>query len=214
MRWWLLPVLTLPPLGSAACGDVGSGDTDITTDWDAETDGDADTDTDHHGPGRDAEVASFWYEATFQTAEGAFVGGTWGTVIVAGATNPSWADLLCDNTGTWSYLGPAPEGCPDCAWAFELAVTATVADGEYCPDFQRVGGEWDGFDRSWGYATFYDYLYGDAVYRLQRVIWYYDVHGADWVPLFYNYDGSNYNYGDAADLTARRNYGLYSYYPH
>ncbi len=185
-------------------------DTEPDTDVDADADGDADTDG---TISLDTGTYLLWYEARVQTTDGVMTGGSWGTIFTDIADLPSFDNLLCNNTGTWTWGGDAPSMCPDCDWAFYTLTTDTVAEGPDCADVGRVGGEWDGFDHSWGFSELYLYHYARYEIPLEKVLWYYYDGGGYWFFLAYNYAGYGYNEGDATDMVARRNYG-YGYYYH
>ncbi len=217
LKLGLFAGVTLFMAGCTAGSDTGKTTdvTDADADTDADTDADADTDTDADSDTTtiDTAIALVWYEASAQVSGGEFVSGSWGTIFTDLADLPSFDNVLCDNTGAWSLAGPRDADCPDCDWAFTLATTGTTATGDLCADFGRVGGEWDGFDKSWGFSNEYLYVYGTYEIPLEKVLWYYYDGGGYWFFLAYNYGGYGYNEGDASDMTARRNYGYYYFYP-
>ncbi len=162
----------------------------------------------------DTGVALLWYSGDATVCDrSTFLQGHWGTTFTDLADlGDASAVPLCNNTGTWEYGGPAPSLCPSCDWAFQLNVVDTVAEGAYCDDFGRVGGEWDGFDRSWGFSEAYEYRYGTYTLDLEDVLWYYYDGGGYWFFLAYNYGGYGYNTGTANDMTFARNYYYYYFY--
>ncbi len=127
---------------------------------------------------------------------GAFTSGQFGTDFTDADELPA-IDSLCRNIGDWSENGRAPTPCSTCDWAFTLEVNDTVADGDWCAELGRTGGEWDGFSAGWAFASTYTYGGMD----LELVLLY--QYGRRWYPIFYNYGGYGYNTGDANDLEFR-----------
>ncbi len=178
-------------------------------------DTDADGDTDNNGT-IDTGTALLWYEARVQTTDGVMTGGRWGTIFTDSADPASFDDPLCENVGTWTWGGDAPSVCPDCDWAFYILTTDTVAEGPRCADFGRVGGEWDGFDHSWGFSERYLYRYAGYEILLEDVFWYYYDAGGYWLIMSYSYGAGGYGHPgeDATDVLARWRYDAsYSYLP-
>jgi hypothetical protein len=105
-----------------------------------------------------AGVAYESYEHQLDVHDGVYVGG------VAG---PRWrnaaGNILCEYVGDLVEIGPAPAGCPDCEWAFELDIQSVHWGGDHCDhiDHSSWVGSW-GQGRSvmiepeyWGYVPGY-----------------------------------------------------------
>lgn len=157
---------------------------------------DADTDTD-----TDVDTAvRFWYAGDANVTDNVtFDGGHFGYMVTDTALNPVCADL-----SEWSATEDSAPPCSACEWAFNLALSDGSADGD-CDPYGVIGGEWDGFTASWGFAEAYPYVYGDQTVELELVVLYYfksDYQGySAWYPLSYNYAGYGNNSGDASHVT-------------
>jgi len=204
-----LTFLTAPIalFGITACGEskdeTGDADTDTDTDTDSDTDADSDTDTDSDA---DTSLGLLWYAGDAQTSGGAFVGGHFGYVL----TDMSMG-TVCESLSTWSETGSAAASCANCDWAFNLTLSGGTASGESCAGAGIVGGEWDDFTASWGFAESYPYSYNGTDYTFDLAVLYYST-TYGWFPLAYNYGGYGYNTGDASDMTFMRPYGyIYIY---
>jgi hypothetical protein len=110
----------------AGC-DAPAEDTDLP---DTDTDlPDTDTDTDTDPPCTDTGLGQLYISGSIQTRGGEFEAATVG-YSVYGAAIDDWA---CVIEGSVAYEDPAPEGCPDCYWAFDLGpVEGAVATGPRC----------------------------------------------------------------------------------
>jgi hypothetical protein len=198
--------------------DVNPGAEDVCGD-------DRDQDCDRvpdDGCGGDADtgLAVAAWVGRFQTSRGEFVSGSFGL---------SWYGLLMDDwvcsiSGDLDYEGEARDGCPDCAWSFDLSeVRDSVASGEYCNsgDISVSDGDFDGgFDYQWGFAESYAYEYGSDVFYFDTSLMLY-LDGTGWFMLAGNLPdyGLYQTYGDAEDVTMQRmisgggGYYYYYYYP-
>lgn len=189
----------------AAPNAEGDCDTDVDTDTDADVDTVAVTDT---------AVPVYWHAGAARVADCGFDGGYFGTDITwlrdwdepdVGSGGACW------NVGEWVHVGDAAPGCPQCAWSFELDVRNTVAEGVWCEELGRTGGEWDGFVGSWGFAELYSFEYGGYAYEVNTAVMYYFATVGYWSFLSYNYDGYGNNSGTAAAMSFRQPYD-YGYY--
>lgn len=187
--WLLLPPLALAGCSGQSCGLLETG---------CFTDSGFDTSS--------FQTARIFYAGEAQTSDGHFVSGHFGYDIQNRA-----GDHLCMALSKWSEgTAPVAGGCPDCAWAFNLALSNGEATGDQCDAFGINGDEWDGLTGSWGFAPTFDYESGGTVFTLDTVILYYSK-GNDWFPLAYNYGSRQYNTGNASDVAFERYYS-YAYY--
>ncbi len=93
-----------------------------------------------------------------------------------------------------------------------------VATGPACGNLvptALVGGEWDGFTGSWGFADTYEYEYNGSAVTFTDVILYYSTYAGyeGWLPLFYNYGTYVQVTGDASSASFIGRYQYSTYYP-
>ena len=144
--------------------DDNKGDDSGTdaADADADADGDADADADADDTG----IAYLFHVGRGGATEGVWTPGSYG----AGWYGVGVTDWVCSVLGTWSATETVPvEGCPDCEWSFNLAVTDSLEDGGPECDDLRAAGLTDGafddptsyFNTDWGFTNAFDF-YGDG----------------------------------------------------
>lgn len=199
------PVLCL--LASLGCGvdkgdpaDTAAPDTDVETDTDTDTDSDTDTDadTDITDPyGDDSGV--FYYVADFTTDGGEFASASFGY----GMYDLRDAEWSCVIQGSLQYEGPAPSGCPDCDWAFDLGpVERSVAVGPDCDGFFEDGYLDGSNDFAWGFSDVYYYEYEGTPLRLESVV--HLLYEGVWIQFAFNYGPQTWVTGDAGELSVER----------
>jgi hypothetical protein len=195
---------------AVACAPIDQGklpaDTepiaDADTDADADADTDEDTDTETHFGGGDT---GYWkyFTGDLEIEDGSFASGHAGAL--AATDDPQARELgdpvLCEALGTLGYVGPAPPGCPDCLWSFDLGPIEEYAPvaGDYC-DWFRLGaaGAFDGaFDYAWGFAPTYTYTYAGTDYIFADALMLAGDDG-EWFLFAYNYADSVHVAGDPA----------------
>jgi hypothetical protein len=114
---------------------------------------------------------------------------------------------VCWITAIHSGSGAAPEGCPDCAYAFATEVTGDSSGGDYCDAFtsdtifatESASDFWFGSSavKAWGWADSYTYTYSGTDYELTETVFMYYDDGAStrqWLLRHYNFPaGGVYN---------------------
>jgi len=189
----------------AGC-DAPAEDTDLP---DTDTDlPDTDTDTDTDPPCTDTGLGQLYISGSIQTRGGEFEAATVG-YSVYGAAIDDWA---CVIEGSVAYEDPAPEGCPDCDWAFDLGpVEGAVATGPRCDTIGLADGTVNGlFDYSWGFADHYEYDYNGTLFTFDETLFLY-IDGYDWFAFAFNYGGSTEVHGGAEGLAFVRTVADYYY---
>jgi hypothetical protein len=169
-------------------GTDGDADTDADTDTDADSDTDTETDPDTTDIEPDTGYGYLLLVGDFATSDTRVVSGHFGYAIYGIPQRREVCTLLA----SFENAGPAPDGCPDCEWSFTpTALHDTLAEGDQCDDFDWTDGYMDGYQLgAQGFASSYDWDYGDNVYHLEDVVFldYNDV----WTPWIFNYGGSSY----------------------
>lgn len=160
---------------------------------------DTDTDTRPDEPA-DTGIAALYYVGRFETEAGAYVDASFGYGFYGIAAE----DWVCRVEGTLPYEGPAPDGCPDCDWAFDLGAPAdAVATG---PECAALGVTADGldalFDYAWGFADTYVYEYNGTPLELGQALFIYV--GESWSLTAFSYAGNAWTYEDAELLQVGR----------
>ncbi|MFZ5481498.1 MAG: hypothetical protein ACOZNI_32350 [Myxococcota bacterium] len=145
-----------------------------------------DTGADAEGCPLDAGcVATAFWVGEMASDAGAFVSATFGWAWYGRyETAP-----ICVASGQLSYVGPAPDGCPACTWAWDLsALAGTTAEGPYCVggDLDVTDGALDGTtDYAWGFAASYVYDYnGTPLYFEDTLLLW--AEGYAWFPFAFN----------------------------
>jgi len=96
---------------------------------------------------------------------------------------------ICTISGALEQEGPAPPGCPDCVWSFDLSpVRASIAiGGRGCAALGVMGGALDGeFDYAWGFAPSYAYDYGGREFEARNVVFLYFDDVGQWYPFAFD----------------------------
>ncbi|MFN7143054.1 MAG: hypothetical protein ACK4YP_04710 [Myxococcota bacterium] len=211
MMWFLL--LAACPTPDDACDEADKAcDTGDTAPDDTDTDADPDTLPDDPA---DTGVAEGFYVGSFETEAGAYAHASFGL----GYYGLAVGDWVCRVEGTLPYEGPAPDGCPDCDWAFDLGpVVDAVATGAECGDLGVTAEGLEGaFDYAWGFAEVYAYDYNGTPLDLEKTL--FINHEGEWFPIAWDYAGSAWTHGDAESLEVVRpilsgdsSYTYYYYY--
>lgn len=208
---WIL-LLAACPTAEESCDEADKAcDTGDT----APDDTDTDTETDTRPDEPDTGIAVPYYVGSFETAAGAYVDASFGYAFY-GVTVEDW---VCEVRGTLPYEGPAPDGCPDCDWAFDLGSPVdAVATGPECGD---LGVTADGMDTvldyAWGFGEVYVYEYNGTPLELENTLFIHD--GSSWFAVAFSYGGRDWTVGDAESLevawpwqTSDGGYTYYYYY--
>lgn len=160
----------------------GDADSDTDTDADTDTDSDGDTDADSDTDADTERVAYRWGQSEVTVKAGAFVSGREGM-----AWRSDDGNVLCEVAQQYTYLGPAPAGCPDCEWAFAVDRTGPV---EWIGDCKAVEEQvyWiDTYVKKSEREYYEPEYYGYSAYAVSRsgrpmaqVIWWM-YYGREWV---------------------------------
>jgi hypothetical protein len=183
-------VLLIPPCSDRAREEVVDTDPDYGPDADWTNDG-------------DTGVAVAYWTGGFEADGAAFSSGTFGWSYF-GLGRGDW---VCETVGAFDYVGPAPDGCPDCAWAWDLsAVRDSHATGDACGagDIDWADGDLDGqLDYSWGFAEAYDYDYHGTPLVFEDVVLLYT---DSWFAFAFSLPsyGIYQTSGDASDVSFAR----------
>jgi hypothetical protein len=164
----------------------------------------------HTGGGGETGMAILDFVGGFDVPGGSFSSGTFGY----GYYGLRDDTFVCQAVGELVEEGPAPSGCPDCVWSFDLsAVRDSTVSGSHCSDFGISDGSLDGaFDYAWGFSEVYDYPYAYGTIALEDVVW---VYSGGWFFFSFNYGGREWTVGDAESLEFGRpaySGGAYTYY--